>query len=119
MAHITGSGCMSSVMLGAFLGTEATIEAAAACCSFIGLCGEAAAEKTKECQGGTMTFRNAFIDEVSLMTPEKIYDRYQEKQFCIPDDALIIWSIVKPAFQFLRLYNIDKGVWVDGTYHRN
>ena len=79
MAHITGSGCMSSVMLGAFLGTEATIEAAAACCSFIGLCGEAAAEKTKECQGGTMTFRNAFIDEVSLMTPEKIYDRYQEK----------------------------------------
>jgi len=30
MAHITGSGCMSSVMLGAFLGTEATIEAAAA-----------------------------------------------------------------------------------------
>lgn len=79
MAHITGSGCMSSVMLGAFLGTEATIEAAAACCSFIGLCGEAAAEKTKECQGGTMTFRNVFIDEVSLMTPEKIYDRYQEK----------------------------------------
>ena len=56
----------TSVMLGAFLGTEATIEAAAACCSFIGLCGEAAAEKTKECQGGTMTFRNVFIDEVSL-----------------------------------------------------
>ena len=79
MAHITGSGCMSSVMLGAFLGPEATIEAAAACCSFIGLCGEAAAEKTKECQGGTMTFRNVFIDEVSLMTPEKIYGRYQEK----------------------------------------
>ncbi len=79
MAHITGSGVYASVMLGAFLGTEATIEAAAACCSFIGLCGEAAAEKTKECQGGTMTFRNVFIDEVSLMTPEKIYDRYQKK----------------------------------------
>ena len=79
MAHITGSGCMSSVMLGAFLGTEATIEAAAACCTIMGMAGEAAAEKTKECQGGTMTFRNFFIDEISLLTPEKIYTRYQEK----------------------------------------
>lgn len=72
MAKITGSGCMSSVMLGAFLGTEQTVESAAACCAFVGIAGELAAEKTDACGGGTMTFRNLFIDEISLMTEEKM-----------------------------------------------
>lgn len=71
MARITGSGCMSSVMLGAFLGMDVSAESAAACCSFVGIAGELAAEKTDACAGGTMTFRNYFIDEISLMTPEK------------------------------------------------
>lgn len=72
MAKITGSGCMSSVMLGAFLGTEPSVQSAAACCAFVGIAGELAAEKTDACGGGTMTFRNFFIDEVSLMTPKKL-----------------------------------------------
>ena len=72
MAKITGSGCMSSVMLGAFLGTEPSVSSAAACCAFVGIAGEIAAEKTDACGGGTMTFRNHFIDEISLMTPEKL-----------------------------------------------
>lgn len=72
MARITGSGCMSSVMLGAFLGTEPSVQSAAACCAFVGIAGELAAEKTDACGGGTMTFRNLFIDEVSLMTEEKL-----------------------------------------------
>lgn len=45
MAKITGSGCMSSVMLGAFLGTEPSVQSAAACCAFVGIAGELAAEK--------------------------------------------------------------------------
>ena len=72
MAQITGSGCMSSVMLGAFLGVEQSVQSAAACCAFVGIAGEIAAEKTDACGGGTMTFRNQFIDEISLMTPEKM-----------------------------------------------
>ena len=72
MAKITGSGCMSSVMLGAFLGTEPSVQSAAACCAFVGIAGELASEKTDACGGGTMTFRNFFIDEVSLMTQEKM-----------------------------------------------
>lgn len=72
MAKITGSGCMSSVMLGAFLGTEPSVSAAAACCAFVGIAGELAAEKTEVSCGGTMTFRTLFIDEISLMTPEKL-----------------------------------------------
>lgn len=45
MAKITGSGCMSSVMLGAFLGTEPSVQSAAACCAFVGIAGELASEK--------------------------------------------------------------------------
>lgn len=71
MARITGSGCMSSALLGAFLAMENSVESAAACCAFMGIAGELAAEKTRKIGGGTMTFHDAFLDEVSLMTPEK------------------------------------------------
>lgn len=67
LARITGSGCMSSVMLGAFLSAQNSLESAAACCTLIGKAGERAAEKTKQNQGGTMMFRNSFIDEISLI----------------------------------------------------
>lgn len=72
MARITGSGCMSSVMAGAFLGAESSVHSAVACCAFVGIAGEYAARKTDDCGGGTMTFRNYFIDEISLMTKEKL-----------------------------------------------
>ena len=62
---------MSSALLGAFLAMENSVESAAACCAFMGIAGELAAEKTRKIGGGTMTFHNAFLDEVSLMTPEK------------------------------------------------
>ena len=70
MAKITGSGCMSSALLGAFLGVEPSVTGAAVCCAFMGIAGELAAEKTRTCGGGTMTFRNYLIDEVSLFTQE-------------------------------------------------
>ena len=72
MARITGSGCMSSVMLGAFLGTERSVHSAAAACAFVGIAGEYAAKKTADCGGGTITFRDDFIDEISLLTREKL-----------------------------------------------
>ena len=34
MARITGSGCMSSALLGAFLSIENSLESVAACCAF-------------------------------------------------------------------------------------
>ena len=70
MAKITGSGCMSSVMLGAFLGIESSVKSAAACCAFVGIAGQIAAEKTDAGHGGTMTYRNNFIDQISLMSEE-------------------------------------------------
>lgn len=38
---------------------------------FCRVAGELASEKTDACGGGTMTFRNFFIDEVSLMSTGK------------------------------------------------
>ncbi len=70
MARITGSGCMSSAMLGAFLYAEPSVKAAAACCVYMGIAGERAAKKTEAVGGGTMTFREYFIDEISLMGPD-------------------------------------------------
>lgn len=69
MARITGAGCMSSVMLGAFLSVETSVRSAAACCAYMGIAGELAAERTHACGGGTMTFRDQLIDEISLMHP--------------------------------------------------
>lgn len=67
MARITGSGCMLSSLLGAFLSAGQTEEAAAACCAFMGICGEAASRKTREEHGGTGTFRVRLIDALSIV----------------------------------------------------
>lgn len=67
MARITGSGCMLSSLLGAFLSVGQTAEHAAACCAYMGICGEAAARKTREEHGGTGTFRVRLIDALSII----------------------------------------------------
>ena len=63
---------MSSAMLGAFLGVESSVHSAAACCALIGIAGGYAAGKTNQCGGGTMTFHDYFIDEISLLTQEEL-----------------------------------------------
>lgn len=85
MAKITGSGCMSSAMLGAFLGIEPSVESAAACCAFMGIAGEMAAERTKELSCGTMTFRDQMIDAVSFINEDVLEARgrvEEENRFC-------------------------------------
>lgn len=72
MASITGSGCMSSVLLGAFLSVDSSLDSAAACCAFMGMAGEIGAQKTRACNGGTMTFRNLLIDAISQMNKQLI-----------------------------------------------
>ncbi|MCI8513159.1 MAG: hydroxyethylthiazole kinase [Lachnospiraceae bacterium] len=74
MAKITGSGCMSTALIGAFLGAcpEEPFEAALAAVAVMGVCGELAFAKTEAQQGGTMTFRTHLIDQVSLLTADKL-----------------------------------------------
>jgi len=63
MSRITGAGCMFSTLLGAYLAVENSVESACDCCERFGKAGEAAAKKTSRAKGGSMTFRNYFIDE--------------------------------------------------------
>ncbi len=72
MARITGSGCMSSALLGAFLAVDTSVEAAAACCIVMGLCGERAKQRTMEKQGGTGTFHVELLDAISLLQQVEI-----------------------------------------------
>lgn len=95
MARVTGTGCMSAALLGAFLGAAAAkspqsvggrfeseitspqnpdclFEAAAAAAAMMKVCGSLAYEKTAVEGGGTMTFGMHLIDAVSLLTPQHL-----------------------------------------------
>ena len=78
MTRITGSGCMSSSVLGAFMAISKDIESVAACCCMIGAAGELAEAKTRLKKGGTMTFHQCFIDILSMMEEKKITIKYTE-----------------------------------------
>ena len=68
MSKITGTGCMSSVLLGAAFAVcekGEYVQAAAAVTSAMGICGEFAAEKCREKQAGIMSFHLYLIDEMS------------------------------------------------------
>ena len=75
MSKVTGMGCMSSAMLGAFLSVENSLESAAACCVVMGICGEMAEEETCRLGSGIGTFHIKFLDAVSLLTKEQIAQR--------------------------------------------
>lgn len=66
MARITGSGCMLTALLGAYLAAnpDNALEAAAACVCAMGLCGELAYEKMVQNGAGNSSFRNYLIDAV-------------------------------------------------------
>ena len=65
MTRVTGTGCMLSVLLGAFLSVENSALSAAACCGMMNVCAERAQEHTAAEHGGTGTFRVHLIDELS------------------------------------------------------
>lgn len=65
MPRVTGMGCLSSALLGAFFAMDKSPESARACLEYIADCAKKAEKKTDEMQGGTMTFRMYLIDELS------------------------------------------------------
>lgn len=69
MGRISGSGCMTAAVLGAYVGAspENPLGAALAAITHIGLAGEKAAERLPE-GGGTGTFRTLLLDGVSTLT---------------------------------------------------
>ena len=73
MGKITGTGCMSSVLIAAFLSskTESPFDAVCAAVIAMGLAGEKAASMMKE-QDGNASFRTHLIDAVYNMMPEEL-----------------------------------------------
>ena len=65
MSKITGSGCMLSAVIGAFIGAnpDNITEAVLSATCVMGICGERAYERMTECDGNS-TFRNYLIDEL-------------------------------------------------------
>ncbi len=71
MAGITGTGCMLSVLMGAFAAVSTDLlSAAAAADGLMGLAGERAYRRMEQSGTGTGSMRVYLLDEVSRMTPE-------------------------------------------------
>lgn len=79
MARITGSGCMLTSLVGAFIGAAPTrpFDAAVAAMTAMGVCGELAEEKRVAEGTGTASFRTYMIDAMSLLTKEQLDARAQ------------------------------------------
>ena len=76
MSKVTGTGCMLSAMIAAFVGAnqeESLLAAAAAVCT-MGLAGELAYKRVVEEDKGSSTLRSYIIDDISKMTAEKLKD---------------------------------------------
>ena len=64
--RITGSGCMSSSILAAYLAAQNSIQSAASALKFIGLCGQAAHMAVFESKTGAGHFHMFFMDALSV-----------------------------------------------------
>ena len=74
MARVTGTGCMSTALIGAYIGAnpQNCLAAAAAAVAVMGVSGDMAYEKMKKFEGGTMMFRMFLIDCISNMSSEAL-----------------------------------------------
>ena len=74
MSKITGTGCMLSGMIAAFVGAnqDQPLLATAASVCVMGLAGELAMERVEKEAGGTSSLRTYIIDEISKMDAQKL-----------------------------------------------
>lgn len=70
MSKITGTGCMLSGLIGAYIGAnpDNILEATAAAVCIMGFAGEIAYDKIKKQNAGTSSYRTFIIDAISNMT---------------------------------------------------
>ncbi len=72
MAHITGSGCMLSAFITAFIAADDSLESLVAGGCMMGLAGEKALETMKKNEAGNSSYRNFLIDEIYKMTADSL-----------------------------------------------
>ena len=69
MSMVTGTGCMSSALMGAYCGAgDKIFEACLSSTAVMGVCGELAAKYAKKCKKGVGTFKTDLFDEISTLT---------------------------------------------------
>ncbi len=78
MTRISGTGCMLSSIVGAFLSSENSVKSVKKACIIFAICGEIAAKKTRREKMGIMTFKTNFIDCVSNLEYRKIKKIYNK-----------------------------------------
>lgn len=80
LSHITGSGCMLSALISAFISAENNVETVLKAIMTMGIAGEFAVVKMKKQQAGNASFRTFLIDEIYNMTDDKLikYGKYTE-----------------------------------------
>lgn len=75
MAKVTGTGCMLSGVIGAYVGAnkDRVLEAVTCAISAMGYCGEVAYQRLQKINGaGTSTYRTFIIDAMSLLSDEEL-----------------------------------------------
>ena len=74
MSRITGAGCMLDGVIGNFAAacSDQLLEAVSSAVAAEGICGENAYKKARQLGTGTSSFRTYLIDEMSLLTSEKL-----------------------------------------------
>ena len=75
LTRITGSGCMLSSMLGAFLAVDNSLKSAAACCHMMAACAENAEKRMEKVGGGAGTFHIYLMDALSRYSVDTRYKR--------------------------------------------
>lgn len=75
LGRITGTGCMSSALTGAYCAGGTPLQAAIAAAATMGVCGEQAAAKTRDI--GTGSFHTALLDALSTITPELLIQNWK------------------------------------------
>lgn len=75
MGMVTGTGCMSSALMGAYCGAgDDILPACLASTAVMGVCGELAAKYAKSLGKGTGTFKTALFDEISTLAEDALQD---------------------------------------------
>lgn len=73
MSMVTGTGCMSSALMGAYCGAGGNIFVSClSSTAVMGICGELAAKYAKKCGKGTGTFKTDLFDELSTLTESSL-----------------------------------------------
>ena len=80
MSMVTGTGCMSSALMGAYCGSGGKrLDACLSSTAVMGVCGELAAKYAKKCGRGVGTFKTDLFDELSILTENSLVSTLKVK----------------------------------------